>query len=129
MGFDEQPLKNMGVVLIIVGDEFTRLTDALKAVNDALVAEAVVGAKRAAETMADICDPIADLRKRIEEMHKTYAMGEFEDLAELAEEPADIPPPRKLPRPPKKTKPVNKANYTANRPPRVARSRCRTIRR
>ena len=114
---------------MIVGDEFTRLSDALKAVNDALVAEAVAGAKQAAETMADICDPIEDLRKRIEEMHKTYAMGEFEDLAELAEEPADITPPRKLPRPPKRTGPVNRSNFTANRPPRVARSSCRIIKR
>ncbi len=50
-------------------------------------------------------------------------------FAEIAEEMADIPPPRKLPRPPKRTGPVNKANYTANRPPRVARSTCRKIRR
>ena len=36
---------------------------------------------------------------------------------------------RKLPRPPRRLGPVNRTNYQANRPPRVARSSCRIIKR
>lgn len=118
-------LEKIGRVCLIVGDEFTRLSDALKAVSDAMEAKAA-GIEPGTETRGDDKhNPIADLQKRLEEMYALYAMGEF---ADLAEEPADIPPPRKIPRPPKRTGPVNKANYTANRPPRVARSSCRTRR-
>lgn len=123
---DKQAMEQVGRVCLIVGDEFTRLSDALKAFNDALVAKAA-GIDPEAETWGDVCsNPIADLRRRLEEMYSLYAMGEF---ADMAEEPADIPPPRKMPRPPKRTGPVNRSNYTANRPPRVARSSCRTIKR
>lgn len=48
----------------------------------------------------------------------------IDSLAAMAEEPADIPPPKKMPRPPKRAGPVNKANYAANRPQRRARSSC-----
>ncbi len=68
-------------------------------------------------------DPIEEQLHDFEEKKTMY------DLADLAEEPVDIPPPRKIPRPPKRTGPVNKSNYTTNRPPRVARSSCRTIKR
>ena len=48
----------------------------------------------------------------------------LDELAALAVDPVDIAPTRKLPRPPKSMAPVNKANYTANRPARRARSSC-----
>lgn len=123
---DEQSMEKLGIVCIIVGDEFTRLSDALKAFNDALVAKAVGVEPEAEKWVDDKCDPIEELRRLLGDMDKENAMAEF---AELAEEPADIPPPRKIPRPPKHTGPVNRSNYTANRPPRVARSSCRTIKR
>ena len=68
-------------------------------------------------------DPVEELLRNIEEMRTMY------DLADMAEEPADIPPPRKIPRPPKRTGPVNKMNFSANRPPRNARSSCRVVKR
>lgn len=126
MGFDEQTLKKIGSAFLIISDEFTNLSDAFQALNDAMVAMAA-GVEPEAEKWVEYkYDPIEELRRLLGDMDKEKAMAE---LAELAEEPADIPPPRKLPRPPKKTGPVNKANYTANRPPRVARSSCRIIKR
>ncbi len=116
----ESALKNVGRVCLIVGDEFTRLSDALKAFTDSLV-EKAVGIKQEEEHY-----PIVTVRQILDEMYALYAMGEF---ADQANEPADIPQPRKVTRPPKRTGPVSKANYTANRPPRVARSSCRTIKR
>lgn len=120
----DEPLKKLGSVCLLIGDEITRLSDALKAFTDALVANAV-GIEPEAETRDDDkCDTIADLRKRLEEMYKLYAMGEF---ADLAEESVDIPPPRKIPRPPKRIYPVNRVNFAANKPHRRARSNCRII--
>ena len=123
---EQQAIKETGCVCLIIGDEFTRLADALKAFNDALVAKDV-GVEPEAEKWVEVkCNPIEELRRLLGDMDKENAMVEF---ADLAEEPADIPPPRKIPRPPKHTGPVNRSNYTANRPPRVARSSCRTIKR
>lgn len=59
-----------------------------------------------------------ETRADFEEMKTMY------DLADMVEEPADIEIPRKIPRPPKRLTPVNKANYAANRPPKRARSSC-----
>lgn len=59
-----------------------------------------------------------ELRRRIEEIVGTAA---------LADDKEDILPPKKIPRPPRRTGPINKANYTANRPARKARSCCRKI--
>ena len=121
----DEPLKKIGSVCIIIGYEFTRLSDALKAYNDAMVTLAAC-IDPETEIWGDVSNPVADLRRLLEDMDKEKAMAE---LADLAEESVDIPPPRKMPRPPKRTGPVNKFNYTANRPPRVARSSCRTVKR
>ena len=71
-------------------------------------------------------DPMAELAERFKTLNDAYFQSEF-SLAEFAEDLVAIPTPQK--RPPKRIGPVNKANYTANRPPRVARSSCRTIKR
>ena len=64
-------------------------------------------------------------------MNETGGGIDTETLQEFAEMAEDMPPiiTKKMPRPPKSLGPVNKANYAANRPPRVARSSCRTIKR
>lgn len=122
----ESALEIAGRVCLIISDEFTKVADAAKAFNDALAAKAA-GIELEAETWDDDkCDPMADFLSRFEELRAQYLMDE---MAEIAEDPAIIPQPRKTPRPPKRTGPVNKANYTANRPHRVARSSCRTIKR
>lgn len=52
-----------------------------------------------------------------------------ETLQEFAAMVEDMPPivHKKIPRPPKHLGPVNRTNYTANRPARVARSCCRKV--
>lgn len=67
----------------------------------------------------DTRDPLEELRRLAEGMKEMDSL-----LSAMAEEPADIETPRKVPRPPKRLGPVNKANYTTNRPPRRARSSC-----
>lgn len=65
----------------------------------------------------------------IDELRQMLEKSKEQLMAELAEDPADIIPVKKLPRPPKKIMPANKANYTANRPQRRARSSCYIIKR
>lgn len=67
-------------------------------------------------------------------MRKMNEIGggiDTEMLQELAEMVEDMPPivHKKMPRPPKRLGPINKANYSANRPARRARSNCRTVKR
>lgn len=123
---DEDSMARLGRVCLIISDEFTKVADAVKAFNDALAAKAAGIEPEAENWDDDKCDPMAELLSRFEELRAQYLTDE---MAEIAEDPAIIPPPRKTPRPPKCTGPVNKANYTARRPPRVARSSCRTIKR
>lgn len=124
---DGKQMEWISTACIIVGDEFTRLSYAVKAFNDALVADAAGVEPEAEKWVEDKCNPVAALRRLHEEMYAKHAMGEF---AEMAEDPvAILPLPKKLPRPPKCTGPVNKANYTANRPQRMARSNCKNMKR
>lgn len=103
---------------------------AAKSVGIAMIVVAV-GASRAAlekekelyrELQAEAVnrDPIAELLQAMDFMEAQAQM------MELTEPIDDIPlqPHPKIPRPPKYLGPVNKANYTASRPPRQARSSC-----
>lgn len=78
---------------------------------------------RELQAVADIQDPFAELQQAAEKVAAQDFLAAMEELAELA---LDMPPyfHQKTPRPPKCLGPVNKANYTANRPPRRARSSC-----
>lgn len=125
---DDLQIKRLQDDLVIMGEGLQRAEEALRAAAVAFGAAATakaIGIEPEAETWGDARNPVEDLRRHLEEMYAKYAMGEFVDIAE---EPSDIPPPRKIPRPPKYLGPVNKANYAANRPPRIARSSCRIIR-
>jgi hypothetical protein len=85
------------------------------------MAELEEAAIRAAITQIEedeYCDPFARLLEAMREIEKQVLMEE------LAVDPADLELPRKTPRPPKRLGPVNKANFTASRPPRRARSSC-----
>jgi len=82
--------------------------------------------------LSDMMDYVADhheidsidaLRYAIERMNAA------DDMGDLADDLDDIIPAPKLPRPPKRIGPVNKANYTHNKPQRRARSNCRSVRR
>lgn len=125
---DEQVTKKLRIVAIIESGEFARLCKAVKAVIAAFAEKATDLGTVGCQCAEDLRDPFADLLQAMREMTGSIDTDKLQELAELA---ADMPPfiHKKLPRPPKRTGPVNKANYTANRPPRVARSTCRKIRR
>ena len=122
---DEQVTKKLRIVAIIESVEFAKLCEAVKAVIAAFAEKATDLGTVGCQCVEDLRDPFADLLRAMRDV----AAGGID--MELLQELADMPTPirKKLPRPPKRTGPVNKANYTANRPPRVARSTCRKIRR
>lgn len=116
-------------VAVIAGESFARVAEAFKAA--AVAFEAAEVAKALGVDLSRIWEDekhreYAELLRRIGELGTT---GNFEDLAALAVEPEDIPLPKKTPRPAKYIGPVNKANYTENRPTRRARSSCRVMNR
>ena len=115
----EQPLEETARACVIISGYFWSVAEAIEYLADAAAA---FGAKAIGTETAvlweDKSDPIEALRRAIEEKEK------ISELAYMAEEPADIEPPRKTPRPPKRLGPVNKVNYAENRPPRRARSSC-----
>lgn len=82
--------------------------------------EKVMELYRALQAEAVNRDPIAELLQAMEFMEAQAQM------MELAEQAADMPriSTKKTPRPPKCLGPINKANHTASRPPRRARSSC-----
>lgn len=109
-----------------------RIARAAKSVGIAITAAAAgVGAYRAAieketefyrtlQAEATNRDPIAELLQAVDFME---AQAQITELAELIDDIPLLPPPKIL-RPPKYLGPVNKANHTASRPPRRARSSC-----
>lgn len=62
-------------------------------------------------------DELEELLQAIERMNETECLADYaEDIADIDKE--------EIPRPPKRIGPVNKVNYTYNRPQRRARSSC-----
>lgn len=95
----------------------------------AAVAEAfAIVAGNLSNIVADVCDhyEVDSLEKLLQAIEKLKESGNLVDLADDLDEFAPAP---KLPRPPKRIDPVNRPNYTANRPQRRARSSCRIYRR
>ena len=93
-----------------------RLREALAAYEEAAIREAL-GQIEEDEKL----DPFAELLAAMEEVRERRLLDELEAFVE---DPADLELPRKTPRPPKRLGPVNKANFTASRPPKRARSSC-----
>lgn len=118
--YDRQ-MENLARVCLIIGDEFTKIADAIKGIS-AIAAAKSIGFGTGSQYEEKI-STLADLQQEFCEAVAMY------ELIELAQEPEDIPPPKKIPRPAKYLGPVNKANYTANRPPRRARSSCYIMKR
>lgn len=116
---DDLQIERLKQACVIIGEGLQRTVEEFRALAAAFEKEAAVkamGIDLQAETCGDDkCDTIADLRRRLEEMYALYAKGEFAEMAEVS---SDIPPPKKILRPPKRLGPVNKANYAANRPPK-----------
>lgn len=105
---------------VAICEAIDRATEMIRVVIDGMVAAAMEVAE-AHKQEDDYRNLLEDLNRVIDNMDAT------DWLAQIANDPVDIPPPKKIPRPPKRLGPVNKANYAANRPPRRARSNCRII--
>lgn len=117
---DKSELETVARILVLVAESAAiaarRLREAMAAFEEATLREAIVQIEE-----NENCDPFAELLQAKEEIRERCLMDE---LAAFAEDPAHLKPPRKVPRPPKRLGPVNKANHTASRPPRRARSSC-----
>lgn len=112
---DEPKIETIARNLVIVAESMAiatrRLRENLEAFEETKLREAIAQIEE-----YEILDPFARLLEAMSEIRKQVLLEEF------AVELEDIEAPKKTPRPPKRIGPVNKANYTANRPRRVARS-------
>lgn len=120
MTMEKQKIEAIARSVVIVGEAAAqaarRLREALVAFEEATIREAICRIEEDENR-----DPFAELLQVMEEIRERCLLDE---LAAFAEDPADIETPRKVPRPPKRLGPVNKANFTASRPPKRARSSC-----
>lgn len=129
MGCD---LEELTGTVVIIGDNLRNVAKAAAALARAIAMATIeVGAICAAfekeelyrtlPAETDKLDPITELLQNLAAMETLDPMTEL--MGELADDILLLPPP-KIPRPPKYLGPVNKANHTASRPPRRARSSC-----
>lgn len=121
----DQQWERLKDACVIMGESLDTTLQAARAAIDAL-----------AETISDFAtdpvleekerDPFEALMRALDEVGGAIDRERLQEFAQMAE---DMPPVvrKKIPRPPKRLGPANKANYTANRPPRRARSNCRFI--
>lgn len=105
--------RNLVIVAESAGIAVRRLREALAAFEEATLREAITKIEE-----DEKLDPFARLLEAMSEIEKQVLMEE------LAVDPADFEAPKKILRPPKQLGPVNKANHTASRPPKRARSSC-----
>lgn len=117
---DDLQIEELKRACVVIGEAIDRVAETIRVVIDGMVATAMEVAE-AHKQEDDYRDPFEALKRAIDDMDAT------DWLSQIAIEPVDIPPPKKIPRPPKRLGPVNKVNYAANRPPRRARSNCRSI--
>ena len=115
------------IAVLIIAKAAHDLAESMKTAIDALAAVAICAVPdRTSEDKMQ--DPYEAMMRALKEIGGNIDSEAMQELAKMVE---DLPPitKKKIPRPPKSIGPVNKANYTANRPPRNARSNCRIIRR
>lgn len=117
---DDLQIEELKRACVVIGEAIDRVAETIRVVIDGMVAAAMEVAE-AHKQEDDYRNPLEDLKRVIDNMDAT------DWLAQIANAPEDLPPPKKILRPPKRLGPVNKANYAANRPPRRARSNCRNI--
>lgn len=127
---DDLQMEKLKSACVIAGESIARAAEAFIAAAEAFEAAEIAKALRVG--LSRIYEDekhreFAELMRRIGELGGDIDAEVLQELAEIAEEIP--PPPKKTPRPPRRIGPVNKANYTANRPPRVARSHLRCMKR
>ena len=114
---NKQRIEDVASAVVMIGDAVAyanrKFGEAMAAFAAATFREAITKIEE-----DEKLDPFAALLEAAREIDKQIL------TEELAEEPADLELPRKTPRPPKRLGPVNKANHTASRPPKRARSSC-----
>lgn len=114
-------------------DKFEELARCAIIIGEHMAAVAKAAAEAIAiygDYLSDTADEMADyfgVNSMDELLQAIECMKEQYSMADYADDVAEIDQPEK-PRPPKKIGPVNRVNYTHNRPQRVARSCCRTKR-
>ena len=117
---DETQMEDLKRACVIIGRNISSAVDSIKA------AMAALQAKELAFSFG--FDSADDMRESLNALIRDFTAAE-EAISSFADEAEPIPPQKKPPRPPKCLGPVNKANYTANRPPRMARSSCNNMKR
>lgn len=117
---DDLQIEELKRACVVIGEAIDRAAEMIRVVIDGMVA--------AAAEVAEAYKQEDDYRNRLEDLKRAIDNMDATDwLAPIANDPVDIPPPKKILRPPKRLGPVNKVNYAANRPLRMARSNCRSI--
>ena len=113
---NEEQYEELRRACVIIGECCTK---AVKAV----AAEMAIVSANLSDIVDDVMDHY-DVDNRDEFLQAIERMIASADMGDLAEDLDDITPTEKLPRPPKRIGPVNKSNYSHNRPQRRARSSC-----
>ena len=122
---DDLQMERLKNAVIIAGESFERALNAMRTLIEAMLLD------NWGEDPSNLWDekehdPMADLARALNAMGGDIDIEKLRELDKLAE---DMPPfiHKKMPRPPKYLGPVNRTNYSANRPQRRARSSCRTV--
>lgn len=118
---EKQKIEAIARIVVIVGEAAAQAARQLREAMAVVEAATLMEAFRQVVYADENSDPFAELLQAVEDIRKRCLLDE---LADLVEDPADHEAPKKIPRPPKRTGPVNKANHTISRPPRRARSSC-----
>ena len=116
----EQQAEKLCSACVVIGDAVTAATQITKDMTAALNALMEKNMGLGTEAAREEERPTDDL----EEFLRAFEEWATSTLAYYGTDPAEIIVVKKTPRPPKRTGPVNKANYSANRPARRARSSC-----
>ena len=127
---DDLQREKLKDVCVVICEGFGKAAESMKAAVSAL-AESIAGLDLEITCILEESprDPFEDLMLALKAMSGDIDKEKLQEFAELAQDMPPLLPSKKIHRPPKCLGQVNRANYTANKPPRRARSNCRIIKR